>query len=93
MLDRNMQKLLTLLIVVFLSFPVIAKEHKDKKGHGAGGVRDDHASETGIEKAKAWAGTKEKKVKEATEEIEDHESSEKEGNKKAKKEKKNKKSK
>ena len=27
----------------------------DDKGHGAGGVRADHASEQGLEKGKAWA--------------------------------------
>lgn len=88
-----MQKLLTLLIIVFLSFPVIAKEHKDKKGHGAGGMRDEHASEMGLEKGKAWAGTKEKKVKEGADEIEEAESSEIEEGRKAKKEKKTKKEK
>ena len=36
-----------------------------KKGHGAGGVRAEYASEQGLEKGKAWAGSKEKKDKEA----------------------------
>lgn len=83
-----MQKLLTLLLIVFLSFPVIAKDDKGKKGHGAGGVRDDHASEMGMEKGKAWAGSKEKKVKEKDKGNEEGDSSEIEGDKKGKKEKK-----
>lgn len=33
---------------------------EDKKGHGAGGVRTEHASEQGLEKGKAWAGSREK---------------------------------
>jgi len=36
---------------------------QEKKGHGAGGVRAGHASEQGLEKGKAWAGSKEKKEK------------------------------
>jgi len=34
-----------------------------KQGHGAGGVRADHASEQGLEKGDAWAGSKEQKEK------------------------------
>ena len=34
-----------------------------KQGHGAGGVRADHASEQGLEKGDAWAGSKEKRKK------------------------------
>ena len=46
------------LLMLLLSFPVIAKQDK---GKGAGGVRDDHAGEMGLEKGEAWAGSKEKK--------------------------------
>ena len=49
------------LLMLLLSFPVIAKQDK---GKGAGGVRDDHAGEMGLEKGEAWAGSKEKKEKE-----------------------------
>ena len=56
----------TLLMVVLasslaISGSVLADEKT--KGHGAGGVRADHASERGLEKGKAWAGSKEKKDK------------------------------
>lgn len=34
---------------------------QEKKGYGAGGVRAEHASEQGIEKGKAWAGSKDEK--------------------------------
>jgi hypothetical protein len=57
----------------------------EKKGHGAGGVRADHASEQGLEKGEAWAGSKDKKDKSAKDKEEKHE-------KKQKKEKKEKKS-
>ena len=54
--------MLALMLALMLTFPVAAKQDK---GKGAGGVRDDHASEIGLEKGKAWAwaGTKEKKGK------------------------------
>lgn len=55
-----MRRFVVLLLAVMLSFPLVAKEHK---GKGAGGARDEHASETGMEKGKAWAGDKEKKAK------------------------------
>jgi len=57
-----------------------------KQGHGAGGVRSDHASEQGLEKGKAWAGSKEKDEKPTKEKKEKKE-------KKQKKEKKEKKDK
>jgi hypothetical protein len=41
--------------------PNIPFADNEKKGHGAGGVRADHASDKGLEKGKAWAGSKEKK--------------------------------
>jgi hypothetical protein len=54
-----------------LSFPIVlsallvaagsAIADEEKKGHGAGGVRAEHASEQGLDKGKAWAGSKEKK--------------------------------
>jgi len=34
--------------------------NEDRQGHGAGGMRDEHASEQGLEKGKAWAGSREK---------------------------------
>ena len=33
----------------------------DRQGHDAGGMRDEHASEQGLEKGKAWAGSSDKK--------------------------------
>ena len=74
-------------MVLFLSMPVLAKKDKESK---AGGMRDDHVSEMGMEKGKAYAGTKEKKEKDVEAELMD-EKEKKE--KKAKKEKKEKKSK
>lgn len=51
--------------VVFLSAllagPAVHAAKEDQKGHGAGGVRTEQASEQGLEKGKAWAGSKEKK--------------------------------
>jgi hypothetical protein len=38
-----------------------------KQGHGAGGVRADHASEQGLEKGKAWAGSNEENEKQSKE--------------------------
>ncbi len=35
----------------------------DNKGHGAGGARAEHASEQGLDKGKAWAGTREREEK------------------------------
>ena len=55
-----MKYLLILFAVIALSMPVLAKNDKANK---AGGMRDEHASEMGMEKGKAYAGTKEKKVK------------------------------
>jgi hypothetical protein len=59
---------------------------QDKKGYGAGGVRAEHASEQGLEKGKAWAGSKEKDEKPTKEKKEKKEKKQK----KDKKEKKNK---
>ena len=59
-----MQKIIVLIIALVFALPISAKQGEEKKGHGAGDVRDENASEMGIEKAKAWAGSKEKKVKE-----------------------------
>ena len=55
--------LLTLLSALMLATGV-ASAGDDRKGHGAGGARDDHASEQGRDKGKAWAGSKEKDEKE-----------------------------
>jgi hypothetical protein len=63
MLDMNMKRLVVLLLTIGLASGVFAGNDQ-KKGHGAGGVRADHASETGMEKGKAWAGTREKEDKE-----------------------------
>ncbi|MET0093007.1 MAG: hypothetical protein ABW120_05710 [Sedimenticola sp.] len=62
---------------------------KGDKGHGAGGVAEEQASEMGLEKGKRYAGSKEKKSKEEGEEKLKKEKKEK----KAKKEKKSKKGK
>ena len=62
---------------------------QEKKGYGAGGVRAEHASEQGLEKGKAWAGSKEKDEKPTKEEKERKEKKEKK-QKKDKKEKKDK---
>ena len=60
-----MKKIICLFIVLLLSAPVVAKQDK---GKGPGGSRADNVSEMGMEKGKAWAGTKEKKIKDDTEE-------------------------
>ncbi len=69
---------------------------KGGKGHGAGGVAEEQASEMGMEKGKRYAGSKEKKVKEGEDENEGEgaaEGEELKKEKKAKKEKKPKKNK
>ena len=52
-----------LVIVTFMSALLITSsaytKDEDKKGYGAGGARGEHASEQGIEKGKAWSGSKE----------------------------------
>jgi hypothetical protein len=80
-----MKKILVFLVTLMLALPVVAKDHK---GKGAGGARDEHVSEMGMEKGKALAGTNEKKAKEEEESSEDGVKEKKE--KKAKKEKKSK---
>lgn len=75
----NVKALFVLVVAAGFSVGTIAA-NDDKKGHGAGGVRAEHASETGIEKGKAWAGSREKDAKEQTEE-------ETKGDKKEKKQK------
>ena len=59
-------KLMTIsLLALAMSFATAAgADDEAKKGHGAGGVRADHASEKGLEKGKAWAGSREKEDKE-----------------------------
>lgn len=59
----NTKSLVVLLLTIGLATGVSAGNDQ-KKGHGAGGVRADHASETGMEKGKAWAGTREKEDEE-----------------------------
>jgi len=61
-----MQKLFVIFMVLFLSMPVLAKKDKENK---AGGMRDEHVSEMGMEKGKAYAGSKEKKDKDDDEEV------------------------
>jgi len=55
------------ILLIFLAalfvVPGLTLADDEKKGHGAGGVRADHASDTGLDQGKAWAGTKEKKEK------------------------------
>jgi hypothetical protein len=55
--------ILLIILTTALSAPGLSFADDEKKGHGAGGVRADHASEKGLEKGKAWAGEKEKKEK------------------------------
>lgn len=88
-----MRNLLLIILMFLVVSPAIAKEDKEKKGHGAGGVRDDHASEMGIEKGNAWAGAKEKKVKEDSEEAGEGKQNKEKKQKKVKKVKKEKKAK
>ena len=59
-------KLTTILsLVLAKSFATgAAADDERKKGHGAGGVRAEHAREKGMEKGKAWAGTREKEDEE-----------------------------
>lgn len=59
-----MKKLTVFLLMMLLTLPVVAKQGN---GKGAGGARTEHASEMGMEKGKAWAGSKEKKEKEEKE--------------------------
>jgi hypothetical protein len=66
---RTIYQLVVLLLVLLLALPVLAAK-EDKKGHGAGGMRDEHASEQGLEQGQAWSGRKEKKAKEAVGETE-----------------------
>ena len=56
-----MLKILLFIVSVSLSFSSFAKQ--DNKGKVPGGVRSEHASEMGIEKGNAWAGSKEKDKK------------------------------
>ena len=49
-----------LLFIVAVSFSVSGFAKQDDKGKGSGGVRSEHASEMGIEKGNAWAGSQEK---------------------------------
>lgn len=85
---RSMIQATVLLLALLLAMPLLAAK-EDKKGHGAGGMRDEHASEQGMEHGKSWAGEKEKSAKDEAAEgngEEDEPSKEK----KEKKEKKNK---
>ena len=90
-----MKNVIRLLLVLMISFGLVgvSMAAKGGKGQGAGGVRTDHVSETGMEKGKAWAGEKEKNEKDEKDEKEKKEKNEKKENneKKEKKEKKGKK--
>lgn len=70
-------------LVIFMGALIIlagpSSAEKEEKGYGAGGIRAEHASEQGLEKGKAWAGSKEKKDKD-----EDSEKKEKKEKKKKK---------
>ena len=55
---------LIMLLSTLLLATGMASAGDDRKGHGAGGARDDHASEQGHDKGKAWAGSQEKNEKE-----------------------------
>jgi len=59
-----MKRLTVFVFTILFVLPVCAKQDNNQK---AGGVRADHASEMGLDKGKAWAGSKEKKVKEEAE--------------------------
>ncbi len=63
-----MKKLFVFFIVLMLCMPVLAKQGKENK---AGGMRDDHVSEMGMEKGKAYAGSKEKQVNIEDDELEE----------------------
>lgn len=56
-MKRSIQHI-AILLGLLLSMPVLAAKD-DNKGHGAGGLRGEHASEQGLEQGKAWAGSKE----------------------------------
>ena len=56
-MKRSIQ-LMAILLGLLLCMPVLAAKD-DNKGHGAGGLRGEHASEQGLEQGKAWAGSKE----------------------------------
>ena len=57
----------TRLLMVSMAATVLAggalAANEDRQGHEAGGVRAEHASEQGLEKGKAWAGSREKTEK------------------------------
>ena len=61
-----MSQVVALLFSLLLALPVLAAKD-DNKGRGAGGVRDEHASEQGLEQGKAWSGSQEQKPAEADE--------------------------
>ena len=50
---------LLILLSALVVAPSISFADDAQKGHGAGGVRGDHASDKGLEKGKAWAGSRE----------------------------------
>lgn len=85
---RSMIQAAVLLLALLLAMPLLAAK-EDKQGHGAGGMRDEHASEQGMEHGKSWAGEKEKKPEDEEEEGNGEEEKPKK-EKKEKKEKKNK---
>ena len=85
-------KLMTISVLALaMSFAAGASAgNEGKKGYGAGGVRADHASEKGMEKGKAWAGSREKEDKEEKPKKEKREKKEKKEKRNKSKEKKDK---
>jgi len=51
--------LITLFVSLVFSLPTHAKNEDKEDGYGAGGLRDNYSSESGLEQGKAWAGSKE----------------------------------
>lgn len=76
---------LVMLVAALLLAVGAASAAEDRKGHGAGGTRTDHASEQGLDTGKAWAGSNEKEEKQPKDK---KEKQDRKQNKKQKKEKK-----
>jgi hypothetical protein len=55
--------MLFIFAAALISAPSLIFADGENKGHGAGGIRAEHAGDKGLEKGKAWAGSKEKKEK------------------------------
>ena len=59
----KLKRSLLILFSALIMASTTAFADEEKKGYGPGGVRAEHASEKGLERGKAWAGSKEKKEK------------------------------